>query len=116
MSRDRRKYRRVAAGVRVLYCGTQVERATREYLEGIAQDLSLGGLFLETRRPLPKGTLVDLDFLIEEAGQSAEPVHARAIVRWRNRFFGRRGMGVEFIDVEGLGQQRLESWVERVLE
>lgn len=114
MGRDRRKYRRVAAGVRVLYSGVQVERTTREYLDGIARDLSIGGLFLESRRPLPKGTLVDLDFFME--GEDGEPVHARAVVRWVRRWFRPRGMGLEFIDVEGLGATRLESWIESVLE
>lgn len=114
MGRDRRKYRRVAGGVRVVYSGVQVERATREYLDGIARDLSIGGLFLETRRPLPKGTLVDLDFFVE-ADAREEPVHARAVVRWTRRFFRPRGMGLEFIDVEGLGQTRLESWIDSVL-
>ena len=44
-----------------------------------------------------------------------EPVHARAVVRWVRRFFRPRGMGLEFIDVEGLGQTRLESWIDSVL-
>ncbi len=115
MSRDRRKYRRVAGGVRVIYSGVHVERATREYLDGIARDLSIGGLFIETRRPLPKGTLVDLDFFVGREARE-EPVHARAVVRWTRRFFRPRGMGLEFIDVEGLGQTLLESWIDSVLE
>jgi hypothetical protein len=97
-----------------LYSGVQVERATREYLNGIARDLSLGGLFLESRRPLPKGTLVDLDFFTE-TNEGQEPVHARAVVRWVRRFFRPRGMGLEFVDVEGLGSTRLEHWIESVL-
>lgn len=98
----------------MLYSGVQVERTTREYLDGIARDLSIGGLFLESRRPLPKGTLVDLDFFME--GEDGEPVHARAVVRWVRRWLRPRGMGLEFIDVEGLGATRLESWIESVLE
>jgi hypothetical protein len=97
-----------------VYSGVQVERATREYLDGIARDLSIGGLFLESSRPLPKGTLVDLDFFVE-ADAREEPVHARAVVRWIRRWFRPRGMGLEFIDVEGLGATRLESWIESVL-
>lgn len=97
-----------------MYSGVQIERSTREYLDGIARDVSIGGLFLETRRPLPKGTLVDLDFFIE-GNEREEPVHARAVVRWVRRWFRPRGMGLEFIDVEGLGPTRLESWIESVL-
>jgi c-di-GMP-binding flagellar brake protein YcgR len=115
MASNRRKFRRVAAGVRVLYSGSAVDRHTREYLEGIARDLSIGGLFLETRSPMPKGTIVDLDVWVESDSEE-NPVHARAIVRWVRRFFRPRGMGLEFIDIEGLGARQLEAWVRRVLE
>ena len=54
MASNRRKFRRVAAGVRVLYSGTAVDRHTREYLEGIARALSttVADLYSEDGRPV----------------------------------------------------------------
>lgn len=111
---NRRQYRRVAAGVSVFYWSPPVDKPTREYLEGIASDLSLGGLFLATPRPLPKGSYVLLDF--ETAGDEGGPVSAKAVVRWRRRWRPPRGMGLEFVEIEGLGQRRLEAWVESILK
>ena len=111
---DQRSYRRVAAGVRVVCSSTPIDRQAREYLEGIAENLSVGGLFLATPDPLPAGSVVALQFFID--GDEAEPVRARAVVRWSRRWRRPRGMGLQFVDFEGLGERRVESWVEAVLE
>ncbi|HYG62997.1 MAG TPA: PilZ domain-containing protein [Thermoanaerobaculia bacterium] len=110
---EQRLYRRMAAGVRVLYRGHSLRKPEAQYLTGIAEDLGLGGMFISTRHPLPKGTLLSLEF--HTSGDDGRPVRARAIVRWR-RLFGRpRGMGVQFVEFEGLGHRQVENWIDGVL-
>jgi hypothetical protein len=111
---EQRLYRRMAAGVRVLYRGHSLRKPEERYLTGVAEDLGLGGMFIATRRPLPKGTLLALEFHTP-GDDGFPPVRARAIVRWR-RLFGRpRGMGVQFVEFDGLGHRQLESWIDGVL-
>ena len=78
---DLRQYRRVAMGVRVVCSSTPIDRHAREYLEGIAENVSLGGLFLATPDPLPAGSVATLQFYVD--GDAAEPVRVRAIC-WRS--------------------------------
>lgn len=110
---DLRNYRRVAAGVRVVCSSAPVDRQAREYLEGIAENVSLGGLFIATPDPLPVGNVAMLQFYLD--GEDAEPVRAKAIVRWSRRWRRPRGMGLQFVEFEGLGWRRVESWIDVVL-
>lgn len=116
---DRRRYRRVAAGVRVVYHGTPLERRERDYLEGVAEDLSLGGMYLATRDPFPPGSLVWLEFQPRpragEPDTAEPPIRAKAVVRWRRRWRKPRGMGLEFVEFEGLGERTLAAVLERLL-
>jgi len=117
---EQRRYPRVTAGVRVLYRGDPLERRERQYLQGIAADLSLGGMFLATDRPLPVGSLVRLEFQ-PGVGPGENPaeemaVTAQAVVRWRRRWRRPRGMGLEFVEFEGLGRHELAAVVARLLE
>jgi uncharacterized protein (TIGR02266 family) len=112
---ERREFRRLAAGVRVRYHEMSVRRTEREYLRGISGDVSLGGMFIASRHTFPVGTPIVLEFHARGEGGSA-PVRARAVVCWRRRWLGPRGMGVRFVEFEFLGQRRLESWLDTVLE
>ena len=111
---DLRNFHRVAAGVRVVCSSTPIDRQARSYLVGVAENLSLGGLFLATTDPLPEGSLAELQFYL--AGAKADPVRARAIVRWSRRWRRPRGMGLQFVEIEGLGEREVASWIEGVLE
>ncbi len=111
---ERRQFRRLAAGARVRYHEIELRRPEREYLRGIAEDVSLGGMFITARRPFPEGTPIVLE-LHARADSGSEPVRARAVVCWRRRWLRPRGMGVRFVDFEHLGQRRLEAWLDTVL-
>lgn len=117
---DLRRFRRAAAGVRVFYRGEPVERREREYLEGVAANLSLGGMFLETDEPLAPGDLVWLEFqpgVAPGEDPAAELVlRAKAVVRWRQRWRQPHGMGLEFLEFDGLGQHELDGMLARLLE
>jgi uncharacterized protein (TIGR02266 family) len=112
--KDDREFPRLAAGVRVVYRGAALRKRERDYLWGVAENVSLGGMFIATRHPLREGSLVWLEFEIPEEG-GIRPVRAKALVCWRRRWRQPRGMGVRFLEFENLGQRRLESWIEAVL-
>ena len=73
---------------------------------GQGENLSLGGMFLVADRPprVRSRIIVDMAF----GSPNGQPVRAEAIVRWRKR---RRGMGVEFVDFEEQGRDRLNAWL-----
>ncbi|HEV8579830.1 MAG TPA: PilZ domain-containing protein [Thermoanaerobaculia bacterium] len=112
---ERRQYRRLAAGVRVRFNELSLGRTEREYLKGVAADVSLGGMFIATRHTFPEGTPIALEFHARDESGSA-PVRAHAVVCWRRRWRQPRGMGVQFVDFEFLGQRRLEVWLDTILD
>jgi len=110
---ESRAFRRLAAGARVRYHELRLRRSEREYLRGVAEDLSLGGMFLATRHTFPEGTTIELEF--QPNDEEAAPVRAKAVVCWRRRWRGPRGMGVQFVEFAALGARTLESWIDTVL-
>jgi hypothetical protein len=75
-------------------------------VDGVTSDLSLGGCFVCTSKPLPIGTRIRITLSRKE-----DTVEALAVVRILKP---RIGMGVEFIDVEGLSHELLARWIEQV--
>lgn len=111
---DLRAFPRARAGTSVTFAALPVDRRSRRYLESVATDVSLGGMFIAARVTFRPGTLLQLEFSIP-VGASDGPVRARAIVRWRRCWQRPRGMGVQFVEFEGLGRQHLTEWIERPL-
>jgi uncharacterized protein (TIGR02266 family) len=110
---ERRAFRRLAAGARVRYQEVYLRRPEREYLKAVADDVSLGGMFLSTRHTYPAGTAIELEF--HPRDQGGAPVRAKAVVCWRRRWREPRGMGIRFVEFAALGARRLESWIDTVL-
>jgi hypothetical protein len=75
-------------------------------IEGVTSDLSLGGCFVCTSKPLPISTRVRMT--LSRKGQT---VQALAVVRILKP---RIGMGIEFIDVEGPYHEILAHWLDQV--
>jgi hypothetical protein len=73
---------------------------------GVTSDLSLGGCFVCTSKPLPVGTRVRVTM-----SRKTQTVEALAVVRILKP---RIGMGVEFIDVESPYNEVLCRWIEQV--
>lgn len=65
------------------------------FFSGLSGDISEGGLFLSTYRPLPIGSEVDLEFSLPG---SEETLHARGEVRWlrEHSVHEPRGVGIAF--------------------
>jgi len=115
MSQDKRKFPRVSVETGIRYRPIPADSSTVEYLEGVLENVGLGGVFIATEEPLPKGSLVEVEFRIAEQGKQCA-IRAQALVQWDRRLFTPPGMGLQFVAFEGLGQQQLEVWLRKILD
>jgi len=111
---QRRHYRAILPGTEVIYRAAPVRPQDRRYLLGVAENVSLGGLFISTRHPFGVGTVVLLD-LYPGAGSDRAPFSARAVVRWRNLWREPRGMGLQFLDFENLAERPVPALLDDAL-
>jgi len=74
--------------------------------EGVTSDLSMGGCFVCTSKPLATGSRLRLTLTRKD--QAVEALAVVRIVR------PRVGMGLEFLDVEQKHQPMLERWLEQL--
>jgi hypothetical protein len=89
-----------AADVQVL----DLESGSRT--EGVTSDLSMGGIFVCTSKPLPSNTRVRITLTRKD--QKVEALGMVRIVK------PRIGMGIEFIDVESPHHETLGRWLEQL--
>jgi PilZ domain len=75
-------------------------------VEGVTSDLSLGGCFVCTSKPLPIGTRIRIT--LTRKGQTIEALAVARILK------PRIGMGIEFIDVEAPSHETLCRWLDQV--
>ncbi len=111
---EKRKYQRIATDVMVRFREQSVDDSTQEYLQGIAENCGLGGVFLATRHILPKGSIVSLLFTYIQDDREVQ-VRAKAVVRWTRRLRKPRGMGLEFFEFQGLGDRDFRQYLDRLL-
>ena len=74
--------------------------------EGVTSDISLGGCFICTSKPMAVGCRARV--IMSRKGQVVEALATVRIVK------PRIGMGIEFIDVEGPYHEILARWIEQV--
>lgn len=89
-----------AADVQVL----DLESGSRT--DGVTSDLSMGGIFVCTSKPLPSNTRVRITLTRKD-----QKVDALGMVRIVKP---RIGMGIEFIDVEPVHHEMLTRWLEQL--
>ncbi|HVI92490.1 MAG TPA: TIGR02266 family protein [Anaeromyxobacter sp.] len=90
-------------------------RTVGSFLTDWATNISHGGLFINTRKPLPVGTTVKI--LIQLPGASFPFQLSGRVARvtdFDNRANLVPGMGVEFIDIDETKRRDIESFVERL--
>ncbi|MBV8201927.1 MAG: PilZ domain-containing protein [Acidobacteria bacterium] len=115
MDDDRRRdYRSILPGTEVIYRAAPVRPQDRRYLLGVAENLSLGGLFISTRQPFAVGTVVMLD-LFPGTGDDRSPFSASAVVRWRQLWREPRGMGLQFLDFTNLAERPMQALLDNAL-
>jgi uncharacterized protein (TIGR02266 family) len=90
-------------------------RSVGSFLTDWATNISQGGLFINTRKPLPVGTAVKI--LVQLPGASF-PYQLEGRVTRVTEFDNRAnmvpGMGVEFTGVDEAKRREIESFVERL--
>jgi hypothetical protein len=111
---QRRHYRSILPGTEVVYRAAPVRPQERRYLLGVAENLSLGGLFIATSHPFAVGTLVLLDVF---PGGDADhtPFSACAVVRWRRQWRAPRGMGLQFVELGNLADRSMPALLDAAL-
>ncbi len=77
------------------------------FFSGLSGDVSEGGLFVQTYRPLKIGQEVDVAF--DLGGQD---VRARAVVRWRRErtAHAEPGFGLEFVELPEEGRELVRAF------
>jgi uncharacterized protein (TIGR02266 family) len=90
-------------------------RSVGSFLTDWATNISRGGLFINTRKPLPVGTSVRI--LVQLPGASFPFQLGGRVTRvteYDNRANMVSGMGVEFVDVDEAQRREIEAFVDRL--
>lgn len=85
-----------------------------QFLTDYACDVSVGGMFLRTREPKPKGTMLYFQFTTRDDGALIEGLGR--VVRVVEKDGGEEapaGMGIEFVNVEEPSMTLIRDIVER---
>ncbi|PLX83930.1 MAG: hypothetical protein C0617_09815 [Desulfuromonas sp.] len=114
MTDEKRRFPRIATNVHVALAVEKSDKETRQYLEAVAENCSLGGMFIATDHLVPKGHIVRLKLQVDGTGGKSSVVHARGLVRRVQRWTKPKGIGVEFIEFEGLGEDSYADWAARL--
>ena len=83
-----------------------IDLETGAQVTGVTSDISLGGCFICTSKPLPLNARARVT--LSRKGQSVEGLAVIRIVK------PRIGMGIEFIDVESACHDLLARWIEQL--
>ncbi len=108
-SSERRRQRRVPVQIQIQY------KSADGFFQDYIRNLSLGGIFIETEKPLPKNTKLRVEFCLPEM---ADPITADGIVVHTLRVGKKKkdnavsGMGIRFSELESASKQVLESYLQ----
>jgi hypothetical protein len=83
-----------------------IDLETGSQATGVTSDISLGGCFICTSKPLALKARVRV--ILSRRGQTVQGLAVVRIVK------PRIGMGIEFIDVESSGHEILSRWIEQL--
>jgi uncharacterized protein (TIGR02266 family) len=85
-----------------------------EILECLMTNISLGGVFIATRSPLPIGTPFLVRLRIEESGECLElPGEVASIDVSADLSREQRGMGIRFVDLSDAQRERVSELYEQ---
>jgi hypothetical protein len=111
MFKEKRKNVRIGTNVSVRFEKEQLDRKSRKQLVGIAENCSLGGMYLSSDEVFPEGSVLTLEFEVESHNSGTSIIEARAVVRWSSRWGSPKGMGLEFIEFAGPGGSSFADWM-----
>ncbi len=109
IDKENRKYPRVAPRVNFRVMVQHIDKEDREYYKGLIEDVSHGGMFIEIDHPFPKGSMVVIQFQ-SKIEKDEKPVTAKGLVCWTKRWKRPHGMGIDFIEFDGLEGTPAEEW------
>ncbi len=84
------------------------------FFRNFADNISTGGMFIVTPKPLKPGTRLSLEFLLPECDY---PIHVKAEVAWSRSVPSegqQRGMGVKFDDLNPSAKDKINTIVKRL--
>lgn len=97
------------AGDRIAVRFTVRYRTVDGFLQDYAANISVGGLFVESPNPCPTGTEVEIRF---ELPERELPVETTGVVRWVTDGPLKRGMGIQFVDLDPADKEAVQAWLE----
>jgi len=107
--KENRKHPRTPVILKVDY------RDVDTFFTSFAENLSEGGMFISTNRPLDPGTTLFVEFLLPD---SSVTVKTRAEVTWSRKSpksaEKKRGMGIKFEELSNQDKSRINVMVERM--
>ncbi len=84
---------------------------------GLVENLSSGGLFIATQRPLPPGTMLRMEISNPDTRQL---IKLKGRVMWDRHVSisstERRGMGIQFEDIGATERTRIEELIKKLSE
>ena len=90
-------------------------RDVDKFFTGFAENLSEGGMFIATTKPLRPGTTLFLEFLLPD---SSLRVKTRAEVMWSRKIpkssVHKRGMGLKFEELSRKDREKINIMIERM--
>jgi type IV pilus assembly protein PilZ len=90
-------------------------RSVGSFITDWATNISQGGLFINTRKPLPVGTVVKLIIQLPGTGFPFDVTgRVTRVAEWDNHLNVAPGMGIEFTDLDGVKLERIQAFVERL--
>lgn len=104
---DQRRHDRAAVTLVVEYEGAD------DFVNDYTENLSSGGIFINTARELEIGT--DVKLVLSFPGL-IHPINITGVVRWTRAEGAENGVGVEFTDYEGASRDELEELIARVAQ
>lgn len=99
---------RISTVIRVNY------HTTDSFFTDFADNISNGGMFIATPKPLRPGTQLSLEFLLPECDY---PIHVKAKVTWSRSVPSegqKRGMGVKFDNLSPSAKDKINTIVKRL--
>ncbi len=107
---QRRRYRRVPIEFAVSMRRRSTSPGETAVILNKIRDIGESGVFVETTDEfLTVGSILELDFALKGAGGN---VHAFGIVRWRSQPPMPAGVGVQFLEVDQAGLQKLRQFLD----
>ncbi len=107
--KENRKHQRTPVILRVDY------RDIDTFFTSFAENLSEGGMFISTNRPLSPGTTLFLEFLLPD---SSLKIKTRGEVMWSRKdpksHVEKRGMGIRFEELSREDRAKINTMIQRM--